>query len=101
MTEHHDLQGDLKTLYPHKFKSPKIHSSVYQAPGSLISGDVEIGENSSIWCNTVLRGDVNYIRVGQRTNIQDLTMVHVSFRENPTIIGNDVTIGHHCILHAC
>lgn len=101
MTEHHDLQGDLKTLYPHKFTKPRIHPTVYLAPGSQVSGDVEVGQDSSIWYNTVLRGDVNFIRVGERTNIQDLTMVHVSFRTHPTIIGNDVTIGHSCVVHAC
>lgn len=101
MTEHHDLQGDLKTLYPFKYRTPKISPSVFLAPGSHVVGDVEIGDGASIWFNTVLRGDVNFIRVGERTNIQDLTMVHVSFRANPTLIGSDVTVGHSSILHAC
>lgn len=80
---------------------PKIHDSVLIAEGAFIIGDVEIGKNSSIWFNTVVRGDVNYIRIGERTNIQDLTMVHVTFKKFPTFIGNDVSIGHSAVIHGC
>lgn len=71
------------------------------APGAQVHGDVEIGAESSVWFNSVIRGDVNYVRIGERTNIQDLSMIHVSYQASPTIIGNDVTIGHSVVLHAC
>ena len=81
--------------------SPKIHETVLIAEGAHIIGDVEIGQDSSIWFNTVVRGDVNYIRIGERTNIQDLTMVHVTYRKYPTFIGNDISIGHSAVIHGC
>ncbi len=87
--------------YPHKFNPSKIHPTAFCAPGSHVIGDVHIGAESSLWFNSILRGDVNFIRVGDRTNIQDLTMVHVSYQASPCIIGNDVTVGHSCVLHAC
>lgn len=80
---------------------PQIDPSVWRAPGSVVVGDVVLGKDCGIWFNTVLRGDVHEIRVGERTNIQDLTMVHVSDRRAGTYIGNDVTIGHGCLIHAC
>lgn len=101
MSAHHDEIEERKALFPHRFKSPQIHSSVLQAPGSHIFGDVTIGVDSSIWFNAVLRGDVNYIRIGERTNIQDLSMVHVTHEGAACIVGNDVTVGHSAILHAC
>lgn len=86
-------------------KNPKIHQTAFVAPNATIIGDVEIGEGSSIWFQTVVRGDVNSIRIGKRTNIQDLSMVHVSTAEGPapaeTVIGDDVTIGHRVIVHGC
>jgi carbonic anhydrase/acetyltransferase-like protein (isoleucine patch superfamily) len=81
--------------------APRLHSSVFVAEGAHVIGNVEIGEESSVWYNTVLRGDVNTITVGARTNIQDLTMVHVDRGTHPTRIGNDVTIGHHVVIHGC
>ena len=81
--------------------SPRLHSSVFVADGAQLIGDVEIGEDSSVWYNTVLRGDVNAIRVGRRSNVQDLTMVHVHKGRQPCIVGDDVTIGHHVVLHGC
>jgi len=101
MSELPVLTGDPKRDYPHRFVSPKIHPSALIFPGVQLWGDVEVGADSSIWFNSVLRGDVNYIRIGERTNIQDLSMVHVSYHASPTIIGNDVTIGHSVVLHAC
>ena len=86
-------------ILPYQNIYPKIHSSVLIAEGAYIVGDVEIGKDSSIWFNTVVRGDVNYIRVGERTNIQDLTMVHVTYKKFPTFIGNDVSIGHSAVIH--
>ncbi len=88
-------------------KSPKIHDSAFVAPGCRIIGDVEIGPDASIWYNCVIRGDVNRIVIGARSNIQDGTVVHCESRqpENPegcaTIIGDDVLIGHMAMLHGC
>ena len=89
------------TIIPYKEIKPKIAKSVFIASGVSIIGDVEIGENSNIWFNSVLRGDVNYIRIGVNTNIQDGSVVHVTTGGNPTIIGDHVTIGHKATLHAC
>lgn len=88
-------------LIPYQNKYPRIHESVLIAEGVHIIGDVEIGKDSSIWFNTVIRGDVNYIRIGERTNIQDLTMVHVTYKKYPTFIGSDVSIGHSAVIHGC
>lgn len=92
---------DPQKRFPHRFNQTIIHPSAWVAPGAQVHGDILIGEDSSIWFNSVLRGDVNYIRIGDRTNIQDLSMVHVTHHGDPTIIGNNVTVGHSCILHAC
>ena len=89
-------------------KTPKIDNSVFVAPSADIIGEVEIGIDSSIWFGCVVRGDIHYIKIGKRTNIQDLSMLHVThFTKddksdgNPTIIGDDVTIGHRVMLHGC
>jgi carbonic anhydrase/acetyltransferase-like protein (isoleucine patch superfamily) len=81
--------------------TPRLHPSVFVADGAQVIGDVEVGEESSVWYNTVLRGDVNPIRVGRRTNIQDLTMVHVEKGTYPVTIGDEVTVGHHVVIHGC
>ena len=81
--------------------TPRLHRSVFVADGAQVIGDVKIGEESSVWYNTVLRGDVNSIRVGRRTNIQDLTMVHVDKGTYPVTIGDEVTVGHHVVIHGC
>lgn len=80
---------------------PKIHDTVFVADDANIIGDVEIGEDASIWFGSVLRGDVNYIRVGARTNIQDQTIIHVSSKGLPTILEENITVGHRVTLHAC
>ena len=82
-------------------KTPVIDSSVFIAENATIIGDVQIGKNSSVWYNVVIRGDVNYIRIGENTNIQDGTVIHATYQKFPTIIGNDVTIGHSAVIHAC
>lgn len=81
--------------------SPQIHESVFIAAGARILGDVTIGEKSSVWYNVVIRGDVHWIKIGTRTNIQDLTMCHVTNQKHPLTIGNDVTVGHSAVLHGC
>jgi len=88
---------------------PKIDRTAWIAPSADIVGDVEIGEDSSVWFGCVVRGDVHYIKIGKRTSIQDMTMIHVThFKKekiigdgNPTIIGDDVTIAHKVMLHGC
>jgi len=80
---------------------PRIDDSAFVAAGTAIIGDVTVGEGSSVWFNCVLRGDVQRIVVGQRSNIQDGTVVHCSTGGRPTVIGNEVSIGHGAILHSC
>ena len=81
---------------------PKIHETAFIAENAVIIGDVEIGAEASIWYNCVLRGDVNFIRIGAKSNIQDGTIIHVSRGENfPTIIEAEVTVGHSATIHGC
>ena len=82
-------------------KLPIVHASVFLADNTQVIGDVEIGRDSSVWFGSVLRGDVHYIRIGERTNIQDLTVIHVNTGTSPTILGDGVTVGHRAILHGC
>ncbi len=86
-----------------KFKDivPTIDQSAYVDESAQVIGDVSIGAESSVWMNVVIRGDVNHIRIGKRTNIQDLTMVHVMRETHPTTIGDEVTIGHSAVIHGC
>ncbi len=81
--------------------TPKIGEGSFLADGAHLIGDVEIGKNCSIWYNTVLRGDVGPIRVGDETNIQDGTVIHGTFEKYFAVIGKRVTIGHLCMLHGC
>ena len=95
------------SLRPYRGIHPVIAASAYVDPDAVVIGDVEIGADSSIWPCTVLRGDVHRIRVGARTNIQDGAIVHVTHDGPytpggfPTVIGDDVTIGHAAVIHAC
>ena len=82
-------------------KFPKIHETVYLCDNIVLVGDVEIGKNSSVWYGSIIRGDVNYIRIGERTNIQDNSVLHVHHHTAPLIIGDNVTIGHSVNLHGC
>ena len=88
-------------IYGFEGRTPKLGPRVWIAPSAAVIGDVEIGEQSSVWFHCVLRGDTNYIRIGRRTNIQDGTIIHVNAGNYPTIIGDDVTVGHAAIVHAC
>lgn len=88
-------------IIPYRGITPTIHPTVFLAEGSQIIGDVEIGKDSSVWFNTVIRGDVNFIRIGERTNIQDNTVIHVTNKKFPTFIGANVTVGHNAVIHAC
>jgi carbonic anhydrase/acetyltransferase-like protein (isoleucine patch superfamily) len=80
---------------------PKIDPSAFIADDAVIIGDVEIGEDCSIWYGSIVRGDVNFIRIGGRTNIQDGCIVHVSSDTNSTVIEDEVTVGHKVVLHGC
>jgi carbonic anhydrase/acetyltransferase-like protein (isoleucine patch superfamily) len=81
--------------------APQVAASAFIAEGAQIIGDVHIGEHSSVWFNCVLRGDCYYIRIGESTNIQDGTVIHVTQGRFATIIGNRVTVGHSAVLHGC
>ena len=80
---------------------PTISDKAFIAPGAVVIGDVHIGVDTGVWFGCVIRGDVNSIRIGDRTNIQDGTVIHVTRKTGPTVIGSGVTIGHCVLLHAC
>lgn len=88
-------------ILPHHGVHPAIPATAYLAPTATVIGDVVLGEHASIWFGTVVRGDVNFIRIGARTNIQDNSTIHVTHDTHPTIIGSDVVGGHQIILHGC
>lgn len=88
-------------ILPFKDKTPQIDPSSYVVDSAVVIGDVVIGGESSVWFNAVIRGDVNYIRIGKRTNIQDGCILHVARNKYPLIIGDEVTVGHSVTLHAC
>ncbi|MBI9072160.1 MAG: gamma carbonic anhydrase family protein [Melioribacteraceae bacterium] len=90
-----------KKLYPFESKFPQIDKAVFTADGVRIIGDVEIKEGSNIWYNVVIRGDVNFVKIGRNTNIQDNSMLHVTGGIAPLIIGDNVTVGHNVTLHGC
>lgn len=89
------------TIHPFGSDHPQLADDVFIAPGAQVIGKVSIGADSSVWFNCVLRGDVGRITVGERTNIQDGTIVHVTGGRFDTHIGDDVLIGHACIIHGC
>jgi carbonic anhydrase/acetyltransferase-like protein (isoleucine patch superfamily) len=88
-------------LRPHRERLPRVHPTAYIDESAQVIGDVEIGEESSVWMAVVIRGDVNRIRIGRRSNVQDGTVVHVMKDTHPTSIGDAVTIGHGAIVHGC
>ena len=88
-------------LKTYRGTSPQIAPDAFIEDTAQVIGDVIIGEMSSLWFHVVVRGDVNFIRIGDRTNVQDGTVIHVSHKTHPTWIGDDVTIGHNVTLHGC
>lgn len=88
----------IKTLLDH---TPKFGKGCFLADNSVLIGDLEMGDNCSVWFSTVIRADVNKIKIGNNTNIQDCTCVHATYKTGPVNIGNNVTIGHNVTIHAC
>lgn len=88
-------------LYPYRGVMPTIDSAAFVAQTAAVIGDTHVGEHSGIWYGCVIRGDVNEIRIGNRTNIQDLTMIHCSELGQGAYLGDDITVGHSAVLHAC
>ena len=82
-------------------KTPLVDPSAFIAPGAVVLGDVELGPEVSVWYGCVLRGDINWIRVGARTNLQDGSVIHVSHTGQGTLVGSEVVVGHRVVLHSC
>jgi carbonic anhydrase/acetyltransferase-like protein (isoleucine patch superfamily) len=80
---------------------PKIHPTAFITDDAIVIGDVEMGEDSSVWFGSIIRGDVNYIRIGARTNIQDGTIIHVSSDTHSAVLEDEITVGHRVVLHGC
>ena len=88
-------------LYSYKNHTPSIHPTAFIAPSAEVIGDVQIGKDTSIWFQCLIRGDVNSIRIGENCNIQDITLIHVARDEFPVSLGNNISIGHRVTLHGC
>ena len=88
-------------IYPFKDKLPTLGAGVFLAPSADLAGEVAVGDDCSFWFHTAARGDVNWIRIGARTNVQDGTILHVTHERFPLAIGADVVIGHSCMIHGC
>ncbi|GAB0113860.1 gamma carbonic anhydrase family protein [Acidisoma sp. C75] len=95
------MSGGGAAILPFEGVIPRIDPTAWIAPTAAIIGDVEIGAQSSVWFHCVLRGDTNFIRIGARTNIQDGSILHVNRESFPCILGDEVTVGHAAIVHAC
>lgn len=88
-------------IYEFLKRTPQFDETVFVAPSADVIGDVELGKESSVWFNVTIRGDVNFIRIGERSNVQDNVCIHVMNQTGPTIIGDEVTIGHGAVVHGC
>src|SRR5690554_3685222 len=88
-------------LRPYRGIMPTVHESAYVDQTAQVIGDVTVGPESSLWMNVVVRGDVHWIRIGARTNLQDGTIVHVMRGTHPTTLGDEVTVGHAAVIHGC
>lgn len=88
-------------IIPYKGKWPQIHETAFVAPSADVIGEVTLGAHSSLWFQVVVRGDVNWIKIGKRTNVQDHSMLHVTRAKSPLTIGDEVTIGHRAMIHGC
>jgi carbonic anhydrase/acetyltransferase-like protein (isoleucine patch superfamily) len=88
-------------LFPYQDREPRLGARVFVAPGAAVVGDVELGDDVSVWFGAVLRGDVHWIRVGAGSNLQDGAIVHVTHQRHPATIGAGVVVGHQAVLHGC
>lgn len=88
-------------IRPFRGVHPQIHPTAYVDPSAQVIGDVHLGEEASIWCNCTVRGDIHYIRIGDRANLQDNCVIHVQNGTHPTILEEEVTVGHSVTLHGC
>ena len=88
-------------LLPYRDQRPRVAPTAWVAPGASLIGDVEIGPEASIWFGCVVRGDVHFVRIGERSNVQDGTVIHVTHTGIPALIGREVMIGHGSVIHAC
>jgi carbonic anhydrase/acetyltransferase-like protein (isoleucine patch superfamily) len=88
-------------LYPYRGRWPVLGERVFVAPSAMLTGAIEVGDDVSFWFHTAARGDVNWIRIGARSNIQDGTILHVAYQTHPLIIGAGVVVGHQAVLHGC
>jgi len=100
LTQRDDIPTGVAGIARRLALGPRLHPSVYVAPGATILGDVTIAEEASVWCGAVLRGDINRIEIGPRSNLQDRVVIHLA-DDLPVVIGELVTVGHGAILHAC
>lgn len=91
----------MAVIIPCNGKSPQLGQNCFVAPNATVIGEVVMGEECSVWFNAVIRGDVNYIKLGDRVNVQDGAIIHCTYQKNPTEIGNNVSIGHNAIVHGC
>ncbi|HZJ43151.1 MAG TPA: gamma carbonic anhydrase family protein [Pyrinomonadaceae bacterium] len=88
-------------IRPFRGLHPQIHPTAFVDPSAQVIGDVHLGEESSIWCNCTIRGDIHFIRIGDRSNVQDNSVIHVRNGSHPTILESEVTVGHSVTLHGC
>ena len=93
--------GDMVPMMPFEGKKPKVGKDTFIAETAMLIGDVEIGNSSSIWYGAVLRGDMHYIKIGDNVSVQDNSVMHGTANKFPTVVGNNVTIGHSAIIHGC
>lgn len=91
----------MATIRPFGGKTPTLHATAFAVESAVVVGDVVVGEQSSLWFGAIVRGDVNFVRIGARTNVQDHSVIHVTSHTHPTVLGDDVTIGHRVTLHGC
>ncbi|MGG8496479.1 gamma carbonic anhydrase family protein [Tenacibaculum sp. TC6] len=91
----------MKVIKPVNGKYPQIPEDCYIADNATIVGDVQMGQECSVWFNAVIRGDVHYIKMGNKVNVQDGAVIHATYQKSPTTIGNNVSIGHNAIVHGC
>lgn len=88
-------------IFPIKGISPSIPTSCFIAPNATLVGDISMGQDCSVWFNAVIRGDVHYIKMGNKVNVQDGAVIHCTYQKHPTNIGNNVSIGHNALVHGC